>query len=151
VTLQRYNKIVWAVVGTVALLGAAVLAVMLFFFRTPEPKPPTIVLGKPNEARIQQNLVFCEPIVVPGTQRQLLPVAAVNAEDANSEKSVVYFESALSRGESSYYPRSGCGLHDYSGRSHIFNVVVRDTITSRESLLLNRPAQIAAVNVPARD
>src|SRR5262249_335314 len=123
-TLQRYNDIIWAVVGTLALLGAisAVVAFVGFKFIFRHEKSPTIVIGKPNQPKVNQDLVFCEPIVVPGTQRQLLPVAAVNVDDPTSEKTVVMqYEAALSRGEG-YYDPSRCTLGSYTSRTRIFNV-----------------------------
>jgi hypothetical protein len=149
-SLERYNQILWAVVGTLVVLGALVLAVILFITRTREDRSPTIVIGKPNQPKVNQNLVFCEPIVVPGTNRQLLPVAAVDVDDPHSEKIVVQYEARLSRG-SGYYDPSRCTLGSYSTGTRIFNVVMRNSATGRQWLLLERPAQIAAVNVPAKD
>src|ERR1051326_6844212 len=122
--LERYNQILWAVVGTLALLGM-ILAVVAFVgiqFIFKKNSPPAIIIGKPNQPKVNQSLVFCEPIVVPGTQRQLLPVAAVNVDDPTSEKTVVMqYEAALSRGEG-YYEPSRCALGSYTSRTRIFNV-----------------------------
>jgi len=152
VSLERYNQILWAVVGTLAvigmLLGVLVFIGAQFFFG--KEKDPVIVLGKTNDPKVNQALVFCEPIVVTGAQRQMLPVAAVDVNDPDSEKTVVQYEAKFSQG-GGYYDPSRCSLGNYSSRTRIFNVVVRDATTGRQWLLFNRPAKIERVNVPEKD
>lgn len=148
-TLERYNQILWATLGTIVFFGAIVLVIWLIAIQNDDGTQPSIVLAKPNEAKPRQDLVFCEPIVIRGAKRQLIPVAVVNKDDPDSEKTVMLPGSgARFKSDYSYSP-SNCGFNQYGGSSRIFNVIVRDTQTEQQWLLLNRPAQIESMYVPS--
>jgi hypothetical protein len=146
-TLERYNQILWATLGTCAGLGILGFGGWLAFNLSREAKQPTIIVAKPNEPKPKQDLVFCEPVVIRGTNRQLFPVAVVNVEDPDSQKTVLsqtFHSNLVYR-----YSSSNCAFGQYGGASRIFNVIVKDTQTGRQWLLLNQPAQIDSVNIPS--
>jgi hypothetical protein len=131
-TLERYNQILWATIGTVVGVGALVLAIWLVVDRHGGSKGSTIVIQKPNEPKPKQDLVFCAPVVVPGANRQLFPVAVVNVDNPDSDKTVLPQSYDVMYRSDSPYSLTHCGFDRYVGSSRIFNVVVRDTRTSRQ-------------------
>lgn len=142
-TIERYNQILWAILGTVLGLGMLVFSIWLVLNLGREAKQPTIILAKHNEPKPSQDLIFCEPIVIRGGNRQLLPVAVINVNDPDSEKAV------FSLPQDYRYSSTRCALDQYGHSSRVFNVIVRDTQTSRQWLLLNRPAQIESLYMPS--
>jgi hypothetical protein len=152
--LKRYNDWLIALGGTaVAGLALLVIGSRLFEMLRPPYRPYAstgIALnGAPDKAARNQLLVFCSPILIPGTDTQLIPVATFSDKDPTAVSSVQYDRSynmvahELSRAELS------CHAPGAAGEARAFNILVRDGHSNEQRLLLSKPAQVLEIHVPA--
>lgn len=151
--LERYNQILWAVLGTALGLGAIALAVALALSNSHHYEEQKIVIAEPGKPKPLQDLVFCEPVVIPGANRELFPVAAVNVKNPDSNK--ITMSNPLVGQEmysisSSRSSLLNCNLSSY-GMSHVLDVIVRDTKSGDQKSLLGRPAQIDSLVMPDKN
>lgn len=144
--LERYNQLLIAVLGTGAGIGGVALAAGLALLALREARPARILVDQQAPDRPRQELVFCQPTIVPKSGLQLLPVA-VRAIDESKDVRVT-----SPPGLASYSPSDqNCGLSRYGWAGQIFNVVVRTPGTDQQRLLLDRPSQIEALHMPHED
>lgn len=141
--VERYNQLLFAVLGTAAIVGGIALAVGVTLLTLREAQPARILVNQQSPDRPRQELLFCEPTIVPESGLQLLPVA-VRAVDESNDVRVT-----SPPGLASYSPSDrNCGLSRYSWGGQIFNVVVRTLQADQQRLLLDRPAQVEALHLP---
>jgi hypothetical protein len=140
--LRRYNEILFAVVVTGALI---VSIVYLIRWRTHGPHdqgsgPPearTAAQG-PAAGGAQRSLALCLPSFVVGTDYQYFPVAAVRAASDGPGGTSPPWTTNLS--EACHLPE---GTSD-----GIFEVVIRNSATNEQRLLLGHPGQILDMTLP---
>jgi hypothetical protein len=144
VKLERYNQVVFALLGTGLLFGGLVLTVFLALSAVRSRPHPGVIVDGRNVQRPLQNLVFCPPVTDETGTHQYIPVGVVVASDADQD-------AVLRMGRSSSYKESyvgACNIHEHGGASRIFNVVVRNLRTGEQRLLLSRPGQIDSLRIP---
>ncbi len=142
--LDQYNRIVIALVGTAALLGAAVfVGIFLWPEGGSDVRPGVIVDVDADQEKPAQNLVLCPPVVVPDGTHQYIAVGAVVATDATLDPVL-----GASLARSKYSGSVGCEIRGYGGANRIFNVVVRDIETNEQRLLLPSPGLVGSFDVP---
>jgi hypothetical protein len=140
--LRRYNEILFAVVVTAA---AVVFVVHLLRFglhghheqRAGVPgasSPPGRSLAP---AGAERSLALCLPSFAPGTDWQYFPVAAVGGVPAAAAASTPWTTNLS----------EACQLPEGSSQS-IFNVVIRNSSTNEQRLLLGHPGQILDMTLP---
>ena len=151
--LERYNQIVWAVVGTgvvvVATLAALLfLAVAVYSLLKPDrgAVPVAVLEGtldgtQPTTARYD----FCQPEAVHGSPYQLIRVV--------SDRFVVRNKPAVLRSEKNYYSSEGlsygaCGIYDSNLPAATVNVLVRHADSGAMHLLLKDNAVIHTLEYP---
>jgi hypothetical protein len=140
--LRRYNEILFAVVVTAA---AVVFAVYLLRFglhgpheeRAGVPDTPLPPPGSVAAAGAERSLAVCLPSFAPGTDWQYFPVAALGpmpvAEAASTPWSTNLIEA--------------CHVAEGSFQG-VFDVVIRNSSTNEQRLLLGRPGQILDMTLP---
>lgn len=144
--LERYNHLLIALLGTGAILAGVALAAWIAVLAIWQAQPARILLDPQGPDGPRQELLFCQPTIVPGSGLQLLPVA-VRAVDGSEDVGVT------SPPVISSYVRTdrNCGLSQYGWAGQIFNVVVRGPREEQQRLLVDRPAQIEALHLPKAD
>jgi hypothetical protein len=141
--LDRYNQILFALLGTGLAAGISALTVWSTFYSGPG-EPARILVDEKSGARPRpsQELVYCSPYVVGETGLQLLPVSARTAESSNELRISSPIPGAAFLGQKSrYYGREGC-------EGQVFNIVVRDPHSGSQRLLFDRPIQLDSLQVP---
>lgn len=152
--LERYNQIVWAVVGTGVVVVAtvavlAVVAVLLYsLFKPDRGAVPVAVLegDAPNGTRTPARYDFCQPVVVYGTPYQLIRVM--------SDQFVVRNKPAVLRSQkfNSYSSEApsygGCGIYGSDKPSAVINVLVRHADNGAMNLVLKENAVIHTLEYP---
>lgn len=141
--LDRYNQLVFALLGTVLLLGGVVLVGFLALSAMRPPPNAGVIVATRDGRKPQQNLVFCPPVTDATGAYQYIPVGAVDAEDSDRDP-MVRMSSLASK--ESYF--GGCAIDGYGGARRIFNVVVRDLKIGDQRLLLEKTSQIEGLKVP---
>jgi hypothetical protein len=140
--LRRYNEILFAVVITAA---AVVFVVHLLRFGlhghhekragvTGAPSPPSTGLAP---AGAERSLALCLPAFAPGTDWQYFPVAAVGAVPAAAAPGTPWTTDVS----------QACHLAEGSFQG-IFDVVIRNSSTNEQRLLLGHPGQILDMTLP---
>ncbi len=142
--LQRYNQILMAIMGTAALLGGVFILIPLVVGSISSRTEPGLIVGKKGEDVPEQRVVFCTPEFL--ERFQYLPVAVMSAED----DSRVPVLGSADYVRVSRYSRS-CDLDSYSSSKRIFNVIIRDTDSGQQRLLLAFPGQVVSFRIPAPD
>jgi hypothetical protein len=138
--LRRYNELLFAVVIT----AAAVLFVahLLGFRPHRDSQERTGVTGAPSgagpaSAAAGRSLALCLPSFAPGSDWQYFPVAALGGAPAAAPASTPWTS----------HLREACHLPD-GGFQGIFDVVVRNSSTNEQRLLLGHPGQILDMTLP---
>lgn len=151
--LARYNEFLWAIVGTGVLLFMAVQFwefVDRSFLRDEDPRLQVVPeadrgaqLRTSATPETGQRLVFCDVIEVSGSMVKFVPVAVVNADDPDQDVQVYGLSANFSMKTSAddHWDFAGCeGLR--------FNVVVWDSASGSQRLLLEEPRPIAGIWTP---
>jgi hypothetical protein len=157
--LKRYNDWVIAIAGTaagaVALYGIGRVIFELFPTSNYLKPPPGIAVhaeSKAPTAAVPQQLLYCDPILVPGSDVQILPVAARVVGHADRPVSMI---SAYMMDRTA--PPRGAGAVRFNCPSSSdrepmpMNAVVRRSITGGQHLLLPTPAQLSSLFIPNQD
>jgi hypothetical protein len=148
VDLRRYNEVLWAFIGTAAILGALGLALVLAgsgLFSDPFPDPQ-VDLREPQVGTRDrhQNLVLCLPTIVAGANTYLIGATVADASEPVSKRILGSGGSYNQR----YSPT--CTLAGRYGTSgQLQNVLVKDLETGEERLLLPQRALIQRFEAPA--
>lgn len=140
--LRRYNEILFAVVVTAA---AVVLVVHLLRFGlhhhhgegagvTGAPSPPSRSVAAPGAER---SMALCLPSSAPGSDWQYFPVVAVGAVPAAAAASTPWTTDVS----------QACHLAEGSFQG-VFDMVIRNTSTNEQRLLLVHPGQILDMTLP---
>jgi hypothetical protein len=140
--LRRYNEILFAVVVTAA---AVVFVVHLLRFglhghheeRAGVPGAPSPPARSFAPAGAERSLALCLPSFAPGTDWQYFPVAAVGGVPAAAAASTPWITNL----------REACHLAEGSFQG-IFDVVIRNSSTNEQRLLLGHPGQILDMTLP---
>jgi hypothetical protein len=140
--LRRYNEVLFAVVVTAAALLFAVHVARFGLeghraTRASAPGAPPSPTGSsfiPTGS--ERSLALCLPSFVPGTDWQYFPVAAVGAGPA----AVPSTPWVTSLAEACHLPEGS-----FQG---IFDVVIRNSATNEQRLLLARPGQVLDMTLP---
>ena len=140
--LRRYNEILFAVVITAA---AVVFVVRLLGFgshrhheeRTGITGAPSPSGGGPAPAAAGRSLALCLPSFAPGSDWQYYPVAALGGVPAAAVTSTPW----------TTHLRDSCHLPDGSFQG-IFDVVIRNSSTNEQRLLLGHHGQILDMTLP---
>jgi len=149
-TLRRYNEILIAILATAAVIGIPALWVSNYVARHSYDPPSGIVPGGiKGEKGVPQTLSMCTPIVVPGSDVELFPVAGVRVDGSAGNVSVGPME--LRMQVSSAATLIGrCDLP--RDTSHVvFNVVARNIHTDLQTLVFDHPVLFMAVVYPPAD
>ena len=151
--LARFNEFIVAIAGVAVTIGTLVLMGLLVADRMDRIEPPrglAIDAGNARDGKKPpQNLVFCHALTdVTGTY-QYIPVAAVVAEDAERDPSLGAAEAMRVVLADPPARFDALDAYPYSVGGRTFNVVVRALASNSQRLLLDRPAQIVAMDHPA--
>jgi hypothetical protein len=139
--LRRYNEILFAVVVTAAAVG--LVAYLLRFGLTGDHEEGARTPGAPPRGRsiapagAERSLALCLPSFAPGTDWQYFPVAAVGGPPAQAAVSTPWTTSLM----------EGCHLAEGSFQG-VFDVVIRNSSTNEQRLLLGHPGQILDMSLP---
>jgi hypothetical protein len=140
--LRRYNEILFAVVVTAA---AVVFVVHLLRFglhghheqRAGVPGAPSPPGRSLAPAGAERSLALCLPSFAPGTDWQYFPVAALGGVPAAAAASTPWTTNLS----------EACHLAEGSFQG-IFDVVIRNSSTNEQRLLLGHPGQILDMTLP---
>jgi hypothetical protein len=140
--LRRYNEILFAVV-----VSAAAVALVVHLLRfglhghhqervgvSGAPIPP---VSNPAPAGAERSLALCLPSFAPGTDWQYFPVAAVDGVPVVAAASTPW----------TTHLSEACHLAQGSFQG-IFDVVIRNSSTNEQRLLLGHPGQILDMTLP---
>jgi hypothetical protein len=141
--LRRYNEILFAVVVTGALIFSIVHLIRWHTHgaheqRSGAPTAGTAAKGPSALGSAQRSLALCLPSFVVGTDYQYFPVAAVRAASDVAAGSAPAWTTNLSE---------ACHLPEGTSEG-IFEVVVRNSATNEQRLLLGHPGQILDMTLP---
>ncbi|HEX9661039.1 MAG TPA: hypothetical protein VGB27_02035 [Candidatus Binatia bacterium] len=153
--LERYNQMVWAVVGTgvVAVASLAILAgiaMLLYTLLKPDRSavPVEIIKGEEPDGtrRVAARYDFCQPVSVHNSPYQLIHVV--------SDRFVVRkVPIVMQREKSAMYSSDGyvhvsCGIYGSHKTAAIINVLVRHADSGAMHLMLKENAVIHALEYP---
>ena len=144
--LDGYNQLLFAVLGTAAIIGGLALVILMAIFAFRDAEPARILLDQQAPNRPLQELLFCQPTIVPGSGVHLLPVAVRTVDQSKD----VRVTSPPGLAAYSSAPQN-CSLSGYGWAGQIFNVVVREPDSARQRLLLDRPSQVEALHLPEKN
>lgn len=151
--LERYNQILWAVIGTgvvvvtaVVVLTATVAALYALF--KSRPGVPVAVVeettpGGPDAAHYD----FCHPIAVHGSPYQLIRVVTDRLVVRN-KPALLYKQNNFSGVSSEARFYDSCALYGSGRPSAVANVLVRHAGSGTMQLLLKENAVIQALEYP---
>jgi hypothetical protein len=152
--LERYNQIVWAVVGTGVVVVAAVsilavAAAMLYALIKSDSGVPVAVVddnGSDDTQREAARYDFCHPVAVAGSPYQLIRVASDRVVVRNTPAKL------RKRGYDSYSSEAdtynSCGLYGNNDPTAIVNVLVRHADTGAVHLVLKENAVVQTLEYP---
>ncbi|MGH8443747.1 MAG: hypothetical protein ACREVL_00710 [Solimonas sp.] len=150
--LSRYNEIMFALLGTLLLLGAILCGVLIAYAAMEKSPEQGLAIAPPKDGTPapKRVLTFCSAVTEPGGAFEYIPVSAVVVQNADK---AAFISSGESYGRARYYYASltDCRLDSSIGATRTFNVVVRDRKTSRQHLLLDKPGQIVTLHTPDPD
>jgi hypothetical protein len=140
--LRRYNEILFAVVGTAAALAFMIHVARTGWQRHEEGRAPAVGATAPAGKAValtgaERSLALCLPSFAPGTDWQYFPVAAVGGS-ADVAGGGTPWTTNLSE---------ACHLPEGSSQG-IFDVVVRNSSTNEQRLLLGHAGQILDMTLP---
>jgi hypothetical protein len=150
--LERYNQILWAVIGTGVVVVAAVMALtatvaaLYALFKSRPGVPVAVVEETTQGGRDAAHYDFCHPIAVHGSPYQLIRVV--------TDRLVVRNKPALLSKQSYFSSYSGtrsydsCVLYGSDGPSAVANVLVRHADSGATQLLFKENAVIQALEYP---
>jgi hypothetical protein len=140
--LRRYNEILFAVVVTAAAV-VSVVYLLRFGLHGPHeqragvpgaPSPPGSTVAP---AGAERSLALCLPSFAPGTDWQYYPVAAVGGVPAAAAASTPWITTMI----------EACHLPEGSFQG-IFDVMIRNSSTNEQRLLLGHAGQILDMTLP---
>ncbi len=147
--LQRYNEILMALLGTAALALMAFWGVSALWPNHREPPGVRVEPPEPGVTALQQVLEFCEPTISGDGAQVYIPVAVLNRSDADRDSSFgAPRQYAIKAVSASRYDDPGC--HG-AAASRVSNVVIQDSATGEQRLLLSRPGLVGSIIVPDKD
>jgi hypothetical protein len=151
--LERYNQIVWAVVGTGALLAVtvavlAVAAMALYSLLKPDrgAVPVELVEGNAPDAPQTARYDFCQPVDVYGSPYQLIRVVSDRFVVRNKPATLRSRKYDSYSSEGPYSPV--CGIYGSARPAAIINVLVRHADSGAMHLLLKENAVIQTLDYP---
>jgi len=127
--LKRYNEILFAILLTVVMIGLIVHGIRFLSHRQSGGKPAITGAGAnlPAPPAGKRSVALCLPSFAGGTDYQYFPVALVRASSTNLSEA----------------------CHPPEGSSDgIFDVVIRNSATNEQRLLLNHPGQVLDMTLP---
>lgn len=140
--LQKYNEITFAILSTVALLGALAGIATFLLSTITNREPRGVVVNHPNKPMSKQALLFCLPTSIAGSNYEYYPVGAVVQRNAGENPIL-----AASQSSKLGYDRfTGCQLGSFS---RTFNIVIRNTNSGEERLLSEQPGQVESLKGPS--
>lgn len=153
IKLDRYNQIVWAIIGSGALLFAAIgviVALLAMFMSSQRGVPVEVVDDDSPQTQVADLRVdVCPPIHVDGTPYQLIAVAV--------DRIVIKNRPLLTKkGKgfvSSYSDEAnltGCEYQGTGSMAATGNILIRDTRTGAMRLLLAQNALVKHMEYPVR-
>jgi len=140
--LKRYNEILFAVLGTFAVLGLFAMAMSLMGRTTASPTDG-IAISQPMATKGKQNLIVCPPVSVTGSDFEYFPVGVVVEANARLRPGVAAMRFARSQPFDRF-----CGGSYFGADARIFNAIVRNRVSGEQELILDGPAQIQEVTLP---
>jgi hypothetical protein len=140
--LRRYNEILFAVVATAAAVVSVVYLLRFGLHGPHEQRAGTSGAPLPSGSSLapagaEHSLALCLPSFAPGTDWQYFPVAAVGAVPAAAVPSTPWTANLS----------EACHLAEGSFQG-IFDVVIRNSATNEQRLLLGHPGQILDMTLP---
>ena len=148
-TLDRYNKIVIGLVGTIILLALLALGVFLGIESVGRHDAGGIAIDHGDQPKPKQSLMTCLPVSVVGSVFEYFAVAAVVAKDSDARPVISSLAVVSSGYEDGFSER--CHFGEYGGNGHIFNVVIKNQKTGDERLLLKNAAQVVSLVRPDQE
>lgn len=153
--VERYNQIIWAVIGSgvvigvlvMVLLGLGALVVSLFHSNRGGIQVAVIEDDARKGAAAAATLYdFCEPVTVHGSPYQLIQV--VSDQFAIRKSSAGMSKMASYDGYSEAPAYSACRIHGSSKQAGIVNVIIRNADDNSMQLLLKENAIIQRIEYP---
>jgi hypothetical protein len=140
--LRRYNEVLFAVVATAAAVALVVYLLRFGLHGHDEERAGVPAASSPpgrslTLAAAERSLALCLPSFAPGTDWQYFPVAAAGGVAA-AEAATTPWTTDVSQ---------ACHLAEGSFRG-IFNVVIRNSSTNEQRLLLGHPGQVLDMTLP---
>ncbi|MEL7060996.1 MAG: hypothetical protein AAGN46_13320 [Acidobacteriota bacterium] len=152
--LEKFNRVLWAVVGT--LLLGLLLLVTYWIVEEWLGSPSSfgqreIVVGtdaRPAAEEAVPEPFYCLPQLVPNSSIQLIGVAVLDGSASDAERRFL----SSGSGKSSDSSSNVCRLTRRSGLSaRIRNVIARDAETGDQRLVFDRPVLIERLELPDKD
>lgn len=137
-TFERYNRILGAVLGTLTLLGIVAASISALVISDSRRGDARVLLKRGAEQPTSSVVYFCRPITVSGTAFQLLPLAAINPRNSNDPVIDLVAEISVKSSVDRRFQQCGYGGGFDKGR--VFDAILRDVGTGKQSLLWSRPA-----------
>jgi hypothetical protein len=137
--LRRYNEIAFAVLVTVVMIGLIVHGIRFLSRRDAHDKPVVPSAGVSSAERVpagKRSVALCLPSFAGGTDYQYYPVALVRP----SLEGAAPAPWTTNLAEACHLPE---GASD-----GIFDVVIRNSATNEQRLLLNHPGQVLDMTLP---
>lgn len=154
-TLERYNQMIWAIVGTglVAAAAAGLLAAaayLIYIAIKDDPGAVTVDIvdrvgtagAQPKPARYD----FCQPLAVHDSPYQLIQVVSDRLVVRNVATKLAQSAARGYASEAAIY--NGCALHGSADPGAIVNVLVRHADTGEMRLALKENAVVRALEYP---
>ena len=150
-SFRRYNEVLFAICGTLALVGVASVLGLYFLpmiQHRSNDAPGLVVRPAMHTAAnavstVPPRIVLCDPILIPDSAYQLLPLGAALPPGARGNISFTALK---------YVAQTRAGaIHCTTGddsRSIAIDVVVRNSETGEQRLLLNHAAEVVSVSMP---
>lgn len=153
IKLDRYNQIVWAVIGSGALLFVAIgaIAALIAIFMSGQRGVPVEVVDddSPQAQAADLRLDICPPIHVDGTPYQLIALAVDRIVIKNrtllTKKGKGFVSSYSDEGN-----LTGCGYQSTGSMAATGNILIRDARTGAMRLLLAQNALVKHMEYPVR-
>ncbi|MEI8299466.1 MAG: hypothetical protein WCH32_15780 [Pseudomonadota bacterium] len=150
-SFRRYNEILFAICGTLALMAVASVLGLYFLqmIQHRSSDAPGLVVRPAAHTTANAvstappRIVLCDPILIPDSPYQLLPLGAALPPGARGNISFTSLNDVAQTRAGDIH----CNTADNS-RSIAIDVVVRNGETGEQRLLLNHAAEIVSISVP---